>query len=190
MHALIPPDRPHNLETSASINIELGPEFAEECKRDTLLAIHAYQETECSRLCEELELLPTGFHFLPFHEYIEQEHTCQRNQIHNRASVMASFLGHPSDYYLYNAHKHARGVPHFHHMDCVSDICPTCIRAKQKKEPAGLNTAQTVTEPHQDMSINFSFSGARSKNTLSKFPVGTRVKRSLTDIKRSTIELS
>jgi hypothetical protein len=73
-------------------------------------------------------------------------------------------LGHPSDYYLYNAHKHMKGVPKFKHMDPILDRCPTCIRAKQTKEPAGPNTTRIASNPYQGLSIDFSFSGTKSKN--------------------------
>eukprot|EP00980_Cylindrotheca_fusiformis_P030011 scaffold24183_cov269-Cylindrotheca_fusiformis.AAC.1 len=39
------------------------------------------------------------------------------------------------------------GVPKFKHMDSVLDKCPTCIRAKQTKEPAGPNTTRVATQP-------------------------------------------
>ena len=177
-HALIPPDLPHGESLSASAKCaEDDPDFAEECHRATLLAIHTYQESEYSRLREELTTVPVSLHSLPFHEYAQQntpvdfiKATTERMLWHHR-------LGHPSDYYLYNAHKHVKGVPKFAHMDRVLDICPTCIRAKQKKEPAGPNTTRTATQPYQGLSIDFSFAGTRSKNTFNRYPPGTRVRK-------------
>jgi hypothetical protein len=66
-------------------------------------------------------------------------------------------LGHPSDYYLYHAHKFVDGVPKFKHHDPVLERCPTCIQAKQRKEPAGPNTTMTATEDYQGLSIDYSF---------------------------------
>jgi hypothetical protein len=73
-------------------------------------------------------------------------------------------LGHPSDYYLYHAHQFVDGVPQFKHHDPVLERCPTCIQAKQRKEPAGPNSTMTATENYQGLSIDFSFSGTRSKD--------------------------
>ena len=57
-----------------------------------------------------------------------------------------------------------KGVPHFHHEHPVLDKCPTCIQAKQTKEPAGIHTTRTATAPYQGLSIDFSFSGIKSKD--------------------------
>ena len=38
-------------------------------------------------------------------------------------------LGHPSDHYLFNAHKNIDGIPRFAHSDGVLQSCPTCITA-------------------------------------------------------------
>ena len=73
-------------------------------------------------------------------------------------------LGHPSDHYLYNAHKHMRGVPQFKHHNPLLEKCPTCIRAKQTKVPGNHSTC-TATQPFQGLSIDFSFSGMKSKDT-------------------------
>ena len=85
---------------------------------------------------------------------------------HKDAELMSwhQRLGHPSDHYLHNAHKYVQGVPQFKHQDGVLDKCPTCIRAKQTKEPAGPNATRTATVPYQGLSIDFAFSGTRSKD--------------------------
>jgi len=62
-------------------------------------------------------------------------------------------------------------------MDRVLDICPTCIRSKQTKNAAGGNTTGTAEQPYQGLSIDFSFSNTRSKNTFNQFPIGTEVKK-------------
>ena len=53
-------------------------------------------------------------------------------------------------------------------MDCVLDRCPTCICAKQTKEPTGPNWTRMATQPYQGLSIDFSFSGSKSKDTNCK----------------------
>ena len=45
------------------------------------------------------------------------------------------------------------------------DVCPTCVQAKQKKEPAGPNATMVATQPYQGLSIDFSFSGSRSSDS-------------------------
>lgn len=74
-------------------------------------------------------------------------------------------FGHPSDCYLYNAHKHIKGVPKFKHLDPILETCPTFVRAKQTKEAPGNNTTRTATVPYQGLSIDFSFAGQKSKNS-------------------------
>jgi hypothetical protein len=52
--------------------------------------------------------------------------------------------------------------PRFKHEHPVLDECPTCIQAKQTKEPAGHNTTPTATVPYQGLSVDFSFAGVKS----------------------------
>jgi hypothetical protein len=73
-------------------------------------------------------------------------------------------LGHPSDAYLYNAHRHITGVPAFKHTDPVLDQCPVCLPAKLKKRAAGNDTTRTATVPFQGLSIDFAFTGQKSKD--------------------------
>ena len=181
-NALIPPDLPRDsanatAHTSSTIAIEEDPEFKAECERATILAIHSYQEMEYSKLRSELYSVPQNLHQLPFHEYIQKNTPVDSIKTSTERLLWHQRLCHPSDYYLYNAHKHVDGVPRFAHMDRVLDICPTCVRSKQTKEPAGPNTTRVATEPYQGLSIDFSFSGTRSKNTSNKFPIGTRIKK-------------
>jgi GAG-pre-integrase domain len=111
-----------------------------------------------------MEMLPVKYHGLPFHEYIQQNTPVASIKAATERLLWHQRLGHPSDYYLFNAHKHVDGVPQFKHMDPVLETCPTCINAKQKKEPAGPNPTRTATVPYQGLSIDFSFSGTKSKN--------------------------
>jgi hypothetical protein len=67
-------------------------------------------------------------------------------------------LGHPSDSYLYNAHKYIDGVPQFKHFDPVLDYCPTCIRSEQPKVP-GKRTTMKATKAFQGWSVDFAFTG-------------------------------
>ena len=46
-------------------------------------------------------------------------------------------LGHPNDWYLYDAHKSMTGVPKFTRESNVTSLCPTYILAKQTKASPG-----------------------------------------------------
>jgi len=180
--ALIPPDLdPSDPKatpaTSSFLAIESDPEFAEQCRKATILAIHGYHEAVETELREEMTTLPTQFHSLPFHDYIQANTPVSTIKAATERLLWRQRLGHPNDYYLFNAHQHADGVPQFPHMDRVLDICPTCIHSKQTKNAAGGNTTRTAEQPYQGLSIDFSFSGTRSKNTFNRFPIGTKVKK-------------
>jgi len=132
-------------------------------------------------LRDEMAQLPMQFHVLPFHEHIHSNTPVLTIKAATERLLWHQRLGHPSDCYLFNAHRHADGVPRFPHMDRVLDICPACIRSKQTKNAAGGNTTRTAEQPHQGLSIDFSFSGTRSKNTFNRFPIGTKVKKKFGD---------
>ena len=51
--------------------MESNPEFTEQCRKATILAIHGYHEAVETTLREEMAALPMEFHTLPFHEYIQ-----------------------------------------------------------------------------------------------------------------------
>lgn len=139
-------------------------DFVEQCEKAFLYNIYGYQENEYAKLKQEFKRLPTMYHSIPFHQYIQTHTPVHAIRKETERLLWHQRLGHPSDYYLYNAHKHITGVPKFKHMDPILDSCPTCIRAKQTKEPAGSNTTRTATVPYQGLSIDFSFAGAKSKN--------------------------
>jgi len=185
--ALIPPDLdPSNPKATPatslkSLALESDPEFAEQCRKATVLAIHGYHEAVETQLREEMANLPAQFHSLPFHEYIQANTPVSTIKAATERLLWHQRLGHPSDYYQFNAHRHADGVPRFPHMDHVLDICPTCIHSKQTKNAAGGNSTRTAEQPYQGLSINFSFSGTHSKNTFNRFPIGTKVKKKFGD---------
>ena len=167
--ALIPPnlDASHpkaSPKTSVESAIKDDPDFAAECERATIQAIYSYQEEEYATLRDELSSVPVMHHGLPFHEYIQKNTPVASIKAETERLLWHQRLGHPSDYYLYNAHKHIKGVPRFAHEHPILDKCPTCIQAKQTKESAGPNTTRTATVPYQGLSIDFSFSGVKSKD--------------------------
>ena len=184
--ALIPPDLdpsdPKATPAASSVLvIDSDPEFAKQCRKATVLAIHGHQEAVEARLREEMTKLPTQFHSLPFHGHIQSNTPVSTIKAATERLLWHQRLSHPSDCCLFNAHQHADGVPRFPHMERVLDICPTCVRSKQTKNAAGGNTTRTAEQPYQGLSIDFSFSGTRSKNTFNRFPIGTKVKKKFGD---------
>ena len=168
-HPLIPPCLPADhpsatAATSVDVALKSDPDFAAACERATIQAIYTYQEEEYATLRENLSVTPVMYHALPFHEYIQRSTPVNTIKADTERLLWHQRLGHPSDYYLFHAHKHVRGVPRFAHMHAVLDRCPTCMQSKQTKEPAGTNTTRTATTPYQGMSIDFSFSGTKSKD--------------------------
>lgn len=145
--------------------IDGDAEFAADVQRATLFHIYAHQENEYRTLRHQLETLPVMFHDIPFHQHIQHATPIQAIRQETERLLWHQRLGHPSDYYLFHAHKHIKGVPKFKHLDPILDRCPTCIRAKQTKEPAGPNTTRVATVPYQGLSIDLSFAGTKSKDS-------------------------
>lgn len=176
-HTLIPCDQPidspvASIATSSAYAAATDAAFAKDCELATLMHIYSYQEEEYKSLRDELSQLPMSTHNIPFHEYIQRNTPVAAIKAATERMLWHQRLGHPSDHYLYNAHKHVKGVPHFKHQNKILDLCPTCIRAKQKKESAGPNSTRTATQPYQGLSIDFSFSGVRSDKDRSDDYVG------------------
>ena len=169
-NALIPPtvDATHpDASPTNSIDVlkQDDSDFADACARATIQTIAAYQEEEQHLLLQALRDVPVAFHDLPFHEYIQRSTPVTAISQATERLLWHQRLGHPADHALYHFHENTAGVPRFKHMDAVMDKCPTCIRAKQTKEPAGPNSTRTATRPHQGYSIDFSFSGTMSKDS-------------------------
>jgi len=169
--ALVPPDlSPTDANatssTSSILAMESDHKFAEQCCKATVLALHGYHKAVETQLREEMAKLPVQFHKLPFREHIQANTPASTIKAATERLLWHQCLGHPSDCYLFNAHRHAHGVRRFPHVGHVLDICPTCIRSKQTKNAAGDNTTRTADQPNQGLSIDFSFSGTQSKNTF------------------------
>ena len=150
--------------TSSAKMYAEDPEFRADCERATIQAICAYQDKQYAHLRESLRDTPVMYHGLPFHEYIQKFTPVNTIKRDTQRLLWHQRLGHPSDYYLYHAHKHVKGVPAFAHEHPILDNCPTCIQSKQTKEPAGHNSTRTAIHPYQGLSIDFSFSGVKSKD--------------------------
>ena len=165
---LIPP-----LDEETLSMLETDDDFNKECHQATIRQIHAFQAREEAKIKEQIRILPTHLHNLPFHEMIQDATPVNEIKAETRRLLWHQRLGHVSDKYLHKAHAHIKGVPSFKHIDPTLETCPTCIRAKQTKEPAGPNTTRTATKPYQGLSIDFSFAGVRSNDpTKAKDYVG------------------
>ena len=140
-------------------------QFAKNCFTATVNKIHVFQKRVHDHITKHMHQLPCE---LPNHSVNDWtfgatpinviKAQTQRLLWHQR-------LGHINDDYLYNAHKFIDGIPKFKHNDPILDKCPTCIQSKQTKTPAGPNTTRTAEHPFQGLSIDFSFSGTKSKDT-------------------------
>jgi len=100
--ALIPPDLdPSDPKatpaTSSILALKSDPEFAEQCRKATMLAIHGYHEAVETKLREEMTKLPTQFHSLPFHEYIQSNTPVLTIKAATERLLWHQRLGHPSD---------------------------------------------------------------------------------------------
>ena len=166
---LIPPDLPvdhpnASLSTSSAYAVANDADFAAECRLATLVTIAAHRQEQLKILREELSSVPMMYHDIPFQEMIEKNLPIQTLRAQTERLLWHQRLGHPGDHSLHKAHQFAKGIPQFKHADPVLEQCPTCIQAKQRKEPAGQHSTRTATEKYQGLSIDFGFAGVQSKN--------------------------
>ena len=105
-----------------------------------------------------------ALHSLPSHHVVD-EYRLHHLGVRAERLLWHQRLGHCSDNYLYHAHAHIDGVPEFKHHEGVLDQCPACIQGKMKKRAAGHVSTKKATRPWQGLSIDFAFTGQRSKNS-------------------------
>ena len=139
-------------------------EFARDCCKGTINNINRFQQRVHTYLVEQLHTLPNDYTELPIDAMIKNATDVNAIRSQTERLLWHQRLGHTSDDRLYTAHKFVDGVPKFKHFDPILEKCPTCIRSKQTKEPAGPNTTRRATRPFQGLSIDFGFSGVKSKN--------------------------
>ena len=63
---------------------------------------------------------------LPYNKWIQDATPILAIRASTERMLWHQRLGHPSDYYLYTAHKFIDGVPKFKHNDSILEWCPTC----------------------------------------------------------------
>ena len=102
---------------------------------------------------------------IPFRELIIQSIPVNKIHVKTERVLWHQRLGHPCDAYLYSAHKFVGGVPKFKRHSDVMSKCSTCIKAKMTKTAPGPNFTNRAIHHGQGLSVDFSFSGVKSKNT-------------------------
>ena len=100
---------------------------------------------------------------LPYVEWIQRATPLKAICAQTERLLWHQQLGHPSDYYLYTAHKYIDGVPKFKHNDPILERCSTCIRAEQPKS-SGTGNTMKATRPFQGFSVDVGYSGQTSKD--------------------------
>ena len=162
---ILSPDDPQADPTnSIQLALDSDPEFRREVAKATIYSIFAYQDIEMDHLREDLDQLPFDTASIPVEDYVKRNTPILAIKQATERLLWHQRLGHASHYYLTEAHRHVKGIPKFPHMVPIFNNCPTCLRAKLTKQPAGPHSTRTATAPFQGLSINFSFSGNRSKN--------------------------
>ena len=110
-HPLIPCYEDEVVDAAvASLKIQ-DPDFADECKRAAAYSVFLHQEADYERLRDNLSMVPLSLHNIPFHEYIHWNTPVNSLRTQTARMLWHQRLGHPSDHYLYNAHKFVKGVP-------------------------------------------------------------------------------
>ena len=150
--------------TSSVFALQNDPDFKRDHDSAVQRELHLQYERRINKVTEDMESIDEEFHSLPFHEYIYQTMDIKAIKAKTLRLLWHQRLGHPSDHYLYTAHKFVDGVPKFQHEDNILDSCPTCILAKPRKTSCGHNSTRSATRPWQGLSIDFSFSGTMSRD--------------------------
>ena len=168
----LPPDHPkaHLYSSSAPHPSPLPPDPGFLDRHDAMIQqrLQEMEDEQLNILMEELRTVPRQYHSIDFkhliHSNVHSPLSINKLRVDTEKLLWHQRLGHCSDEYLCNAHKFVDGVPKFNRSDSTLHQCPTCIQAKMTKSPAGPNTTMTATVPYQGLSVDFSFTGLRSKN--------------------------
>ena len=177
-HPLFLPDLPidHHLvsiTTSSSYALKHDTVFLSDFQAALNHQVFTWQEKMLQDALHQRDILiqqakpdtdVSNVHELPFHTWIQDATPIAALTAATKRLLWHQRLGHPSDQYLYTAHKFIDGVPNFKHHDPVLDKCPVCIRSKQPKTPGCGNTMK-ATHPMQGYSINLAFTGQISKDS-------------------------
>ena len=155
----------------------------EKCDKATIHAILVHRKVALQALDNELDLQKPpididvyncGFRMnprqsaldaIPFRELIIQSIPVNKICAKSKRILWHQRLGHPCDEHLYSAHKFINGMPWFKRRSDVMSKCSTCIKAKIRKTDPGPNSTKRAIYHGQGLSVDFSFSSVKSKNT-------------------------
>ena len=171
-HPLILPDLPASNPKASDKNsfelARLSKAFVEECQlrfNTELTHAKARKRMELNNAIRDSPDLFANINLKGLNRIIEKTIPIYAIKARTEKLLWHQRLGHPCDEYLYNAHKFITGVPKFDRQTTVLDQCPTCIRAKQTKTPAGPHSTRVALQPYQGLSIDFCFTGTSSDNS-------------------------
>ena len=173
----LPTDSPvANIRTSIHLAAEDNPSFKTDVQTLLKIKVHTFQYFQYDKVYKELDHLRSLgddaadrlsiFEKLPIHTYIQQLTSTQLYKMKSDAEwqLWHQRLGHQLDDAMQSASKHIDGVPDLPTRDRILEQCSTCLQAKQTKIPAK-GTTLKATKRFQGFSIDFSFSGVKSKTT-------------------------
>ena len=103
------------------------PAFEKACTKATADNVKRYQQRAHDYICNAIKHLPSDFKSLPLQALAKLNTPILAIKARTERLLWHQRLGHPSDEYLYNAHKYIKGIPKFLHADPILDQCPTCI---------------------------------------------------------------
>ena len=135
-----------------------------------LRLIYEHQQREHINLMNTLESVPSRFHQLLFHKWIQNNTPV--NVLTEKAHEMIwhQHLIHLLPSTIKEAYKYVDGVPNISCFD-FDDItkCTTCTKANlRKNSPTKQSLTKMVTCPYQGLFIDFGFSGQISYNKEGK----------------------
>ena len=113
----------------------------------------------------DLITLQSALDATPFCDLIVQSILAYKIPVETKCILWHQRLGHPCNEYLYSAHKFIDGVLKFKGRSDVISKYSTCIKAKMPKTAPCPNSTKRAIHHSQGLSIDFSFSGIKSKNT-------------------------
>ena len=168
---LIIPDLPSNhpcasIYTSSAFALQYDEEFISDVNKAVDTITHTWQKQQLQNAIDQRSYLQeihkdtdtTFLDKLPFMTWIRDSTPVNAIRATTERMLWHQRLGHPSDQYLYTAHKFIDGVPKFKHFDPVLERCPTCIRSEQPKTPS-TGTTKQASRPWQAFAIDLGFPG-------------------------------
>ena len=156
--------------------------FIKKCDKATVHAISQHRKAPLLTLiCKQLRILnhfdslsgvtpvvnlcQAALEATHLQDLILQSIPVNKIRVETERALWHQRLGHPCDEYLYSANKFINSVLKFKRRFNVMSRCSTCIKVKMTKSAPGPNSTKRAVHHGQDLSVDFSFSGVKSKNT-------------------------